>query len=77
MSFFRFGSLIAGICQKIMPYETRIDQMVGKHVAVFQMELFAAKKLQEMSEDEASKLAGQIFSMFLRLHELEPKSPAN
>jgi len=47
MSFFRFGSLIAGICQKIMPYETRIDQMVGKHVAVFQMELFAAKKLQE------------------------------
>jgi hypothetical protein len=47
MSFFHFGSLIAGICQKIMPYETRIDQMVGKHVADFQMELFAAKKLQE------------------------------
>ena len=31
-----------------MSYETRIDQMVGKHVADFQTEVSAAKKLQEM-----------------------------
>ena len=30
-----------------MSYETKIDQMVGKYVADFQMELSAAKKLQE------------------------------
>jgi hypothetical protein len=31
-----------------MSYETRIDQMVGKHVANFQTEISAAKKLQEI-----------------------------
>jgi hypothetical protein len=30
-----------------MSYETKIDQMVGKYVADFQMELSAAKKLKE------------------------------
>ena len=30
-----------------MSYETRIDQMVGKHVSDFQTEISAAKKLQE------------------------------
>jgi len=31
-----------------MSYATRIDQMVGKHVADFQTEISAAKKLQEI-----------------------------
>ena len=30
-----------------MSYETKIDQMIGKHVADLQTELYAAKKLQE------------------------------
>jgi len=30
-----------------MSYQTKIDQMVGKHVAEFQTEISAAKKLQE------------------------------
>ena len=30
-----------------MSYQTRIDQMVGKHVADFQVEISAARKLQE------------------------------
>ena len=33
----------------------------------------AAKKLHDMSEEKASNLARTIFSMFLRLHELDPK----
>ncbi len=33
----------------------------------------AAKKLHDMSEDEASELARRIFSIFLRLYELEPQ----
>ena len=33
----------------------------------------AAKKLHDMSEDDASELARTIFSMFLRLHELQPE----
>jgi hypothetical protein len=31
-----------------MSYETRIDQMIGKHVADFQTEISAAKKMQEI-----------------------------
>ena len=30
-----------------MSYQTKIDQMVGKHVANFQVEISAAKKLQK------------------------------
>jgi hypothetical protein len=30
-----------------MPYQTKIDQMIGKHVAHFQVEISAAKKLQK------------------------------
>ncbi len=32
---------------------------------------FAAKKIHEMSEDEASEIARKIFSMFLLLHDSE------
>lgn len=30
-----------------MSYQTKIDQMIGKHVADFQVEISAAKKLQK------------------------------
>jgi len=33
----------------------------------------AAKKIHDMTEDEASELARKIYSMFLKLHELEPR----
>ncbi len=41
-----------------MSYETRIDEMVGKHVADFQTEISAAKKLQE------NKAASQLWFGF-------------
>jgi hypothetical protein len=36
----------------------------------------AAEKLRGMSEDQASALAGRIFSMFLKINGLESRSPA-
>ena len=45
-AFFDLGVLAQGFVV-IMSYQTKIDQMVGKHVAEFQMEISAAKKLQE------------------------------
>ena len=32
----------------------------------------AAKKLHEMGDDEATELARSVYSMFLKLYELEP-----
>jgi hypothetical protein len=36
----------------------------------------AAKKLQDMTEDDAAELARVIYRMFLQLHELEPHPAA-
>jgi hypothetical protein len=44
--FFDLGALSQGFVV-VMSYQTEIDQMVGKHVADFQMEISAAKELQE------------------------------
>ena len=33
----------------------------------------AAKKIHDMSEEEASDLARTIFSLFLKLHDLAPE----
>jgi hypothetical protein len=37
----------------------------------------AAKKLHDMSEDDASELARTIFAMFLTLHELQPEKTSS
>jgi hypothetical protein len=75
-----FASQLSGIDRKHDLPKSLLSEFDGVKFALSDADMpygygeHAAKKLHDMSEDEASELARTIFSIFIKLHELEPQS---